>query len=125
MSVIQQWHDILSSGCSDGLRDLLHPDCVFWSPVVHTPQRGRDICFAYLAAAQQVFHDDFRYEREIIAGHDAVLEFSCRMDDVVINGVDIIHWEGQYITDFKVMVRPLQAVHKVHEKMMAMLAQGA
>ena len=50
-----------------------------------------------------------------------MLEFECVMDDVTINGVDMITFEGEQIIDFKVMVRPLKGVNKVHEKMMAML----
>lgn len=112
---------MMASGSSDGLYALLAEDCVFWSPVVHTPQQGRDKCFAYLSAAQRVFFSDFRYLREIVQGDHAVLEFTCTMDDTIINGVDMITARDGQIVDFKVMIRPLQAVNKVHEKMMAML----
>ena len=60
---IDRWHEMMARGTTDGLHDLLHPDCVFWSPVVHTPQRGRDITFLYLSAAGQVFDTDFHYVR--------------------------------------------------------------
>lgn len=113
----------MASESNDGLWDLLHPQCTFWSPVVHTPQRGRDISYAYLSAAQQVFNNEFRYVREVVQGNHAILEFECVMDDIVINGVDMLTMDNDVITDFKVMVRPLKAVNKVHEKMMAMLEQ--
>jgi len=100
---------------------LLAPDCVFWSPVVHTPQQGREITFKYLSAASHVFGNDFRYARKVIGNNLAVLEFECFIDDIKINGVDMIEVEGGRIVDFKVMVRPLKAVNKVHERMMAML----
>ncbi|MDG2461235.1 MAG: nuclear transport factor 2 family protein [Luminiphilus sp.] len=119
--VIEQWHLIMENQASEGLYDLLAPDCVFWSPVVHTPQKGREITFMYLSAAGQVFGDDFRYVREVMADGLAVLEFECLMDDIKVNGVDIIEIKEEQIVDFKVMVRPLKAVYKVHERMMAML----
>ena len=119
--VLTKWHDMMASGSSEGLHALLAEDCVFWSPVVHTPQEGRDKCFAYLSAAQHVFAQDFRYLREIVQGDHAVLEFSCTMESTIINGVDMITARDGQIVDFKVMVRPLQAVNKVHEQMMAML----
>ena len=50
-----------------------------------------------------------------------MLEFACSIEGIHINGVDIIQVENGQITDFKVMVRPLKAVHKVHERMMSML----
>jgi hypothetical protein len=93
--------------------------------VVHTPQQGRDISYAYLASAQQVFNNEFRYVREVVDGPNAILEFECIMDDIKINGVDMIRCEGDQIVEFKVMVRPLKAVHKVHEKMQQMLAMMA
>lgn len=112
---------MMSSSSHDGLFELLAEDCIFWSPVVHMPQRGRDITYLYLSAAGQVFSDDFRYVSEIVDGSRAVLEFTCAIDDIQINGVDIIQVRDRQISEFKVMVRPLKAVNKVHERMMRML----
>ena len=44
------------------------------------------------------------------------------MDGIYVNGVDVISWneEGK-ITEFKVIVRPLQAVNMLHQKMQTML----
>ena len=119
--VIERWHDMMSGASQEGLFELLAEDCIFWSPVVHTPQRGRDITYLYLSAASQVFSDDFCYVSEMVDGSRAVLEFTCAIDDVQINGVDIIQARDRQISEFKVMVRPLKAVNKVHERMMRML----
>lgn len=123
MKALETWHHMMANQSHDGLWDLLHPECTFWSPVVHTPQRGREVTFAYLSAAKQVFNTDFRYVREVVQDNHAILEFECVMDDIAINGVDMLTMDHAVITDFKVMVRPLKAVNKVHEKMMAMLEQ--
>ena len=119
--VIERWHDMMSGRSHDGLFELLAEDCIFWSPVVHTPQRGRDITYLYLSAASQVFSDDFCYVSEMVNDSRAVLEFTCAIDDIQINGVDIIQIRDRQISEFKVMVRPLKAVNKVHERMMRML----
>ena len=67
-------------------------------------------------------NDSFRYEREIIGTHDAVLEFATEIDGIQINGIDLIRWnDAGQITDFKVMVRPLKAVNMLHQQMGAML----
>ena len=121
MKALEGWFTVMASGQSEGLYELLHPDCTFWSPVVHTPQRGRDITFAYLSAAQRVFHDEFTYVRQVIDVPHAVLEFQCRMGDIWVNGIDMLTEEEGQIIDFKVMIRPLKAVHTVHEKMGEML----
>ena len=114
---IAQWHRIVATRDAAGLAALLAEDAVFHSPVVHTPQRGRAIVMAYLGAALQVFGDpSFRYVREIVGDHDAMLEFETTIDGVLVNGVDIV--------DFKVMIRPLKAIEAVHRAMGAMLQRG-
>ena len=124
VDAIDQWHQMMATGRYDGLQELLSRDCVFWSPVVHTPQRGRALTLMYLTAAGQVFDTDFQYVREVRSGDTAVLEFECSVDDIHVNGIDMIQVENNQIIDFKVMIRPLKAVNKIHEKMMAMLAQA-
>ena len=48
MIALDLWRDYIMKSHDDRtVRDLLHPDAVFESPVVHTPQRGRDIVFKY------------------------------------------------------------------------------
>ena len=123
MSALEKWHDAMHQRNPDLLDDLLAEDCVFYSPIVHTPQEGRDITKMYLAAAMQVLGgDNFRYVREIRDGNQAVLEFMGENEGITINGIDMFSWndEGK-IDSFKVMVRPLKAVHLLHAQMKAML----
>ena len=116
---IDCWHDMMARGTTDGLNDLLHPDCVFWSPVVHTPQQGRDITFLS-ECGREVFSTDFHYVREVRDGVTPCWSSSA-IDGVHVNGIDLIKVKDNLIVEFKVMVRPLKAVNKVHERMMAML----
>ena len=53
---IERWHAVLR-GEAD-LDDLLHEDCVFWSPVLFHPQHGRELTKMYLQAAAHVFPGD-------------------------------------------------------------------
>jgi len=96
---------------------------VFFSPVVHTPQRGRAVTTQYLSAAFRVFFNEtFHYVRELVHGHDAVLEFLVEIDGIVVNGVDMIKWNDDgRIVEFKVMLRPLKAINLIHQKMGEML----
>ena len=62
---LDRWRDYLKSHDTNALWELLHPDAVFESPVVHTPQRGRDITFKYLTSAGTVLGGPgFRYVGE-------------------------------------------------------------
>jgi hypothetical protein len=123
---LQRWFDWMAHDHSPGaLSALLADEVVFKSPVVHTPQEGKDITMGYLLAAGQTLgNDSFRYTRVFDCGDRAVLEFETEMDGIQVNGIDMIEWnaDGQ-ITDFKVMVRPLKAINAVHAAMGAMLAK--
>lgn len=98
-------------------------DAVFESPVVHTPQRGREITYRYLVSAMHVLGGEgFRYVGEWKSANGAVLEFERDIDGVRINGVDMISWnDAGQITHFKVMVRPLKAINLLHQLMAAQL----
>ena len=124
---IAAWHRLVQEHDPRGLDALLDADAVFLSPVVHTPQRGRQLAAMYLTAAFQVFFNPtFRYVREIIGASDAMLEFETEIDGVQVNGVDLIRWNAAgRITEFKVMLRPLKAINLVHGKMAEMLQSRA
>ena len=120
---LEAWHSLVRTQDHSGLNALLAEDAVFYSPVVHTPQRGKKLVAEYLSAAFHVFiNPSFRYVREIAGASDAMLEFETEIDGVLVNGVDLIKWNnaGQII-EFKVMLRPLKAINVVHQRMAAML----
>jgi hypothetical protein len=121
---LKRWHEVIEGGSEPAaLTNIMREDAVFHSPVVHTPQKGRPIVVAYLAAAGQTLgNDSFQYLREVVDGNTAVLEFQTEMDGIQVNGIDMITFDDEgLITDFKVMVRPLKAVNKVWEMMGAQL----
>ena len=66
--------------------------------------------------------DGFRYTKKVLDGDTAVLEFETTIDGKYVNGVDIIRCnEAGRIVEFRVMIRPLQAVNAVHQQMAATL----
>jgi hypothetical protein len=125
MTALDKWYDYMKSHDHAALWDLLHPDAVFESPVVHTPQRGRDITFKYLSSAEKVLGGPgFRYIGEWRSANGAVLEFENEIEGIKLNGVDIISFsDDDRITRFKVMVRPLKAINLLHRLMGEQLAK--
>ena len=124
MKALERWHDMMRERNLDRLDEILDDDCVFVSPVVHTPQQGRALTKLYLSAAMNTFNNSFEYVKEIVTDKHAVLEFTCDIDGIQVNGVDIITvGEDGKITEFKVMVRPLKAMNMLHGKMRSMLEQ--
>lgn len=124
---LETWHRMVRTNDPSGLSDLLAEDAVFYSPIVHSPQTGKMLAVRYLTAAFLVFFNaDFRYVREIVGDSDAMLEFETKIDEVLVNGVDLIRWnDSAQIVEFKVMLRPLKAINVIHERMAAMLQSTA
>jgi hypothetical protein len=124
MTGLGKWYGYMKSHDRAALWDLLHPDAVFESPVVHTAQRGRDITFKYLSSAEKVLGGPgFAYVGEWRSASGVVLEFEKVIDGITINGVDIITFgDDGRITHFKVMVRPLKAINLLHRLMGEQLA---
>ena len=138
MNAIDKWHKLTRNkdrvSYEQELDDLLDDDVVFYSPVVHTPQRGKEITKIYLMAAGGVFDWDkkaiqekedstkFHYTKEVIQDNHACLEFETSINGIHVNGIDLITWNDENkITEFKVLVRPLQAVNVLHQQMGEML----
>jgi SnoaL-like domain len=117
--LLEKWHRLVNDNDVKGLGSVLSDDAIFHSPVVHTPQIGKEITEKYLAAAFNVlFNDTFEYVREIVGEREAMLEFVVELDGIVVNGVDIITWnENGRIVDFKVMIRPSKAINVVRDRM--------
>lgn len=127
MNNTKAWHDIFDSGDLAALESLLDKNAIFYSPLVFKPQPGRKLTAMYLRNAYQMFfangNETFTYVREIHDESDSMLEFTCEIDGILINGVDIIKWNAEgKIQEFKVMIRPNKAIEKVKEKMSELLS---
>ena len=122
-NTLQQWHEFVKTANTDIFGDLLAEDVVFYSPVVWSPQHGKQITKMYLTGAMNVLgQGGFRYTKEIVGHQQACLEFETIVGDVTVNGVDIITWnENGKITEFKVMIRPIKALNAVWQGMASLL----
>ena len=130
---VARWHRYMSGDLPGGLEEILDDDVVFFSPVVFTPQRGKEITVRYLEAAAASLAGDatgdpaqaFRYTKQVLAGDTAMLEFETSLHGRYVNGVDIIRCDDAgRIVEFRVMMRPLQAIQAVHEEMGRRLTAG-
>jgi hypothetical protein len=139
--VVARWHAFIRGELPGGLDELLDDDVVFYSPIVFTPQRGKQVTALYLQAAAQTFgggrghgggrggrggrdneEGGFHYAKMVLGDDTAMLEFETIMKGKYVNGIDIIRCnDHDRIIEFRVMIRPLQAVNLVHEQMAAVL----
>ncbi|WP_252959123.1 nuclear transport factor 2 family protein [Pseudomonas simiae] len=121
---LQRWHAMLANRDLKALPDLLAPDAVFRSPMAHTPYPGAPVVSMILNTVINVF-EDFTYHRELATGDglSVVLEFSARVGDKQLKGIDLIRFNEQgQIIEFEVMIRPLNGLQALGEEMGRRLA---
>ncbi len=123
---LEKWYKAVGKRDLKALDAILAEECIFLSPVLYTPQNGKMLTYVYLVAAMQVLgRGNFRYTHETLSGNRAVLEFECQLEDTYLNGVDIIDFDATgKITSFKVMIRPMKALHFLKDQMMIALNQA-
>lgn len=107
---LKEWHRIVASLDWDRLPDLLTEDVVFRNPAAFEPYHGKATMVAILRAVFSVLQD-FTYLRHFGSKTGYVLEFSARVGDENLFGVDLVEFDQDgKITDFMVMMRPANAV---------------
>ena len=116
---LKTWHEFVTKKDPKILHDIIHPDAVFRSPMVYKPYHGRDILTFVLSQVVEIF-ENFTYHRELISedGRSAFLEFTARIGDKNLKGLDLITFDAQgKITEFEVLVRPMSGLLALAEQM--------
>lgn len=120
---LDAWHRMVTDRDFGQLHTLVHPDAVFRSPMAITAYASASALILALSTVIEVF-EDFTYHRQLVSGDglNVVLEFSARIGDKRLKGIDLIRFnaEGQ-IVEFEVMVRPLSGLQALGEAMGARL----
>jgi hypothetical protein len=102
----------------DAMRDSLHPNVTFRSPVVYKPYEGRDTVMHLLSAVLRVF-EDFHYldELESDTGTHALI-FKAKAGGRELHGLDYLRVDASgLVTELWVMVRPLSGLQALGEAM--------
>jgi 3-methyladenine DNA glycosylase Tag len=107
---LQEWHRIVAALDWDRLPDLLADDVIFRNPAAIESYHGKAPMVAILRAVFGAMQD-FTYHRHFGRGTGYVLEFSARVGDASLLGVDLVEFdEHGKIKDFMVMMRPASVV---------------
>lgn len=118
-ATLATWHKMVASKDLTELPTLLHADATFRSPMAFKPYASAQAVNLILSTVIGVF-EDFEYHRELATddGLNAVLEFSARVGDKQLKGIDLIRFNAEgRIIDFEVMVRPMSGLQALGEQM--------
>ena len=117
MSSAHAFRQAVEQGDHDTAFDLLAPEVVFRSPVVHRPYHGKVTVAALLRHVSNVFRD-FRYVDQLEGEATTVLVFRARVGDRELEGVDYLTFDAAgSIAEFAVMIRPLTGLLPLAEAM--------
>ena len=122
---LARWHAMLERKDLSDLVSIVHADAEFRSPMSFYSYRSRDAVLLALGTVSGVF-EDFTYHREAYAsdGNSVVLEFSARVGNKRLKGVDLVRFDDDgLIVEFEVMIRPLNALQALGAMMSERIGQ--
>jgi len=119
------WHDMIARRDLSQLASIVHPGASFRSPMAFNAYAPAEAVLLVLGTVINVF-EDFAYHRELASddGLSVMLEFSARVGDKKLKGIDLIQFDDDgKIVEFEVMVRPLSGLQALGQAMGERLGQ--
>jgi hypothetical protein len=118
-ATLEKWHACVAQRDTSDLASIVHPDAVFRSPMAFGPYSPAPALILVLSTVIQAL-EDFVYHRQFSSedGLNAVLEFSAKVGERRLKGIDLIRFDEQgRIVEFEVMIRPLSGLQVLGEEM--------
>jgi hypothetical protein len=125
---LREWHRIVAAKDTDALQHMLSDDVTLGAPPYWTKLEGKAIVRHLLGIIIETI-DGFTYHREWWKGAELALEFTGRVGDLDLQGIDLISLDdANRVRNLDVPMRPVNAVLRLQElvapKMQAFLARG-
>ncbi|QTO19947.1 nuclear transport factor 2 family protein [Burkholderia seminalis] len=122
---LDAWHVMVENKDFGPLESIVHQDAVFRSPMAFKPYGPAPALLIALRTVITIL-EDFAYHRQFVSddGRSVVLEFSARVGDKALKGIDMIRFDDDgRIVEFEVMIRPFNALQALGAEMGARLGQ--
>lgn len=122
---LDRWHHIVFDRDLTDLQAMLAEDVVFRSPYVWRPYHGRQAAWLILSTVIDLFQE-FEYHRELVDGNNWALEFSARVGDLSLKGIDLIRLDDDgRIVEFEVFIRPFNGLQALGAAMADRLSRSS
>ena len=119
---LAEWHRIVSEKDLSALGRVLAEDISLGAPPYWDKLQGRQLVQHLLGLIVHTI-DEFTYHREWRNGRELALEFSGRVGDRELQGIDLISIdENLRIANIDVLMRPLNAVVSLREQIAPQMA---
>ena len=112
---LDEWHRIVAQRDLHALRSILAEDVSLGAPPYWGRLRGREIVHHLLGLLVNTI-DGFTYHREWLKGRELALEFTGRVGELELQGIDLISLDERFrLQSLDVMIRPINAVLALRE----------
>lgn len=119
---LENWHAYIASPSQTALDALIADNASISSPAYWKPKQSKPYVMAILTAVTEAF-EDFHYTKEWVDGREMILEFTSRVGDVDLKGIDRITINDKsQIEHIEVMIRPLNGLMALAEHVKSALA---
>jgi hypothetical protein len=112
---LREWHQAVSRRDSDALAGLLAPEVRLASPPYGAPFEGHALVHHLLGLILETI-EEFTYHRQWRDGRELALEFTGRVGELRLQGIDLITLDhAGRIRKLDVMIRPADAVEALRD----------
>lgn len=119
------WHRIVATKDLDGLSRVLSDDVTIGAPPYWQKLQGKPLVHRLLGVIIDTI-EGFTYHREWTSGHELALEFHGRVGGRDLQGIDLITLDDENrIVNLDVMIRPLNAVVELRDRVAPRMAPSA
>ncbi len=119
---LTHWHRIVSEKDLDALSRILADDVSIGAPPYWARMQGRDLVHHLLGLIVNTI-EGFSYRREWQKGSELALEFTGRIGECELQGMDLISLDGRgLIQNLDVLIRPANAIDLLRETIAPQMA---
>jgi len=112
---LNEWHRIVAERDLDGLRRVLAPEITMGAPPYWARIEGHARVHHLLGLIVNTI-EGFTYHREWVQGFELALEFTGRVGELDVPGIDLITLDDRLvITRLDVMIRPMNALEALRD----------
>jgi hypothetical protein len=126
---LTEWHRVVSERDLEALRQLLAEDVSLGPPPYWPRFEGRELVYYLLGLILETI-EEFTYHREWRNGRELALEFTGRIGELQLQGIDLVTLDERFVVQkLDVLIRPTNAVDALREiiapRMASFLARKA
>ena len=119
---LTHWHRIVSEKDLDALSRILAHDVSIGAPPYWARMQGRDLVHHLLGLIVNTI-EGFTYRREWQKGNELALEFTGRIGEFELQGIDLISLDDRgLIQNLDVLIRPANAIDLLRETIAPQMA---